>query len=75
MSKPVPIGEAKTTLSKLVERAERGEEVVIRRGETPVAKLVRFDPPSRPPLFGALKGRIEIGPGFDDPLPDFDQYR
>lgn len=74
MGKPVAIGEAKTNLSKLVEKAERGEEVVIRRGSKPVVKLVRYERPDRN-LFGALKGKITIGEGFDDPLPEFDEYR
>jgi antitoxin (DNA-binding transcriptional repressor) of toxin-antitoxin stability system len=74
MSKAVAIGEAKTSLSKLVERAEKGEEVVIRRGDKPVAKLVRYREPERRPIFGALEGQIRIGPGFDDPIPGFEPY-
>ncbi|MCB0871576.1 MAG: type II toxin-antitoxin system prevent-host-death family antitoxin [Solirubrobacterales bacterium] len=74
MGKPVAIGEAKTNLSKLVEKAERGEEVVIRRGSKPVAKLIRYERPDRV-LFGALKGKIKIGEGFEDPLSEFDEYR
>lgn len=74
MNEPVAIGEAKTNLSKLIERAEGGEEVVIRRGSTPVAKLVSYSaPPERSP-FGILEGRIRIGDDFDDPVPGFEPY-
>jgi prevent-host-death family protein len=44
---PVGIHEAKTNLSKLVAKAEAGEEIVLTRGGKPVARLVAFDPPAR----------------------------
>lgn len=74
MGKAVAIGEAKTNLSKLVERAESGEEVIIRRGNTPVVKIVRYTDPDRPNLFGSLGGKIRIGKDFDDPIPGFEPY-
>ena len=74
MNKAVAIGEAKTNLSKLVERAESGEEVVIRRGSKPVVKIVRYTTPDQSPLFGSLEGKIRIGDDFDDPIPGFDSY-
>jgi prevent-host-death family protein len=74
MKKAIAIGEAKTNLSKLIERAEHGEEVVIRRGPRPVAKIVAFEPPPEQPLFGALAGSIRIGEDFDDPIPGFEPY-
>ncbi len=66
---PINIHEAKTQLSKLVETAEGGEEVVIARAGKPVVKLVPFNPvrPIRKP--GALKGKIRISEDFNDPLP------
>jgi len=70
----VAIGEAKTNLSKLVERAEKGEEVVIRRGSTPVAKLVRYSAPSECSPFGILEGKIRIADDFDNPVPGFEPY-
>lgn len=58
------IHEAKTNLSKLVERVEAGEEIVIARSGKPVAMLVpvkeRFPVTGR----GSLKGKIKILPGF-----------
>jgi prevent-host-death family protein len=65
----VTIHRAKTSLSKLIEEASAGEEVVIARGATPVARLVPIDPPARR-QFGAFKDRIDIGPEFFAPLPD-----
>jgi prevent-host-death family protein len=75
MNKAIAIGEAKTNLSKLVERAESGEEVVIRRGSKPVVKIVRYTSPDSPSLFGSLKGKIRIGDDFDDPIPGFEPYQ
>lgn len=62
---------AKTNLSKLIARAEAGEEVVLARGKAPIAKIVALataKPPKR--KFGALKGKIRIGPEFFEPLPE-----
>ncbi len=76
MSEAVSISEAKTQLSKLVARAERGEEVTIRRGRTPVAKLVAITPTSSPrhsPI-GALRGKIWISDDFDELGPEWDPY-
>jgi prevent-host-death family protein len=75
MSKPAEtftIHAAKTNLSKLVARAEAGEEIVLARGKVPVAKIVPLQPvPDKPRRqFGRLKGLISIGPEFFDPLPD-----
>jgi len=68
MDETVSIHVAKTNLSKLIARAEAGEEIVIARGRKPVAKLVPLAPkPKR--VFGALRGKIAIGPEFFEPLP------
>ncbi len=68
MDEIVTIHAAKTHLSRLVARAEAGEEIVIARGSKPVAKLVPIAPkPKR--VFGALRGKFEIGPEFFEPLP------
>jgi antitoxin (DNA-binding transcriptional repressor) of toxin-antitoxin stability system len=72
MSEAVSIGEAKKRLSRLIVRVEAGEEIVLRRGDTPVAKVVPYGCPPRPRSPGALKGRIRIHEGFDDPLPEFE---
>ncbi len=63
---------AKTHFSRLVERAEAGEEIVIARDGRPVARLVslRRGDPRRP---GIWKGRVAISPDFDAPLPEIDE--
>ena len=61
----VNVHAAKTNLSRLLERAEAGEEIVIARAGKPVAKLVRYEPPHPKRVFGSLKGQIVIHGGFD----------
>lgn len=63
----VNIHHAKTQLSRLLERVEAGEEIVIARHGKPVAKLVPFPAQHRKP--GRLKGKIHLKPDFDAPLP------
>ena len=66
---PVTVRAAKTHLSKLIERACAGEDVVIARGSTPVVRLVpvRKVTPSR--RFGAMRGRAQTTKAFYAPLP------
>ena len=69
-SAPVNIHDAKTNLSRLVEEAANGSEVLIAKAGKPVAKLVPLAPsrPERKP--GFMKGRLRIPQDFDAPLPD-----
>jgi prevent-host-death family protein len=62
------IHDAKTHLSRLLDRVVQGEEIVIAKRGRPVAKLVRVTAEPRKP--GRLKGRIRFGPDLDKPLPD-----
>jgi prevent-host-death family protein len=66
----VNIHQAKTHLSRLVDEAARGREVVIARAGRPVARLVPLEEKVRTKRLGLLKGRIRISAAFDDPLPD-----
>jgi len=68
MSEIVSIHAAKTNLSKLVARAEAGEEIIIARGRIPVAKLTAVAPKEKR-VFGALRGEFTVAPEFFDPLP------
>ncbi len=61
---------AKTNLSRLIEQALRGEEVVIARGDKPVVRLVAVDAPQPRRAPGTLKGRIEVPDSFFEPLPE-----
>jgi prevent-host-death family protein len=65
----VTIHAAKTTLSQLIERAHAGEEVVIARGDIPVARLVPIleQPSGRRP--GTLRGLVKIPDALFEPLP------
>jgi antitoxin (DNA-binding transcriptional repressor) of toxin-antitoxin stability system len=47
---------------------------VVRRGPTPVAKIVAYHPPTTPRVPGALKGQITIADDFDDTPNDFAEY-
>jgi prevent-host-death family protein len=71
---PVSIHEAKTHLSRLIARAESGEEIVVRRGAVPVAKIVAYHAPTIPRQPGALKGRIVIADDFDEIPEEFIEY-
>ena len=65
------IHQAKTNLSKLIARAEAGEEVVIARGSEPVVRLAPLTPKKHRRAFGALKGKLNIPDSFFfDPLPE-----
>ncbi len=66
----INIYDAKTQLSKLIEQAAAGKDVVIARGGKPVARLTRLDAPNRKLKFGVLKGKIKLAGDFDAALPD-----
>ena len=61
---------AKTHLSRLLDRAAKGEEVVITRNGRPIARLVPVAALRAPRKLGGLRGRIRIADDFDAPLPD-----
>lgn len=69
MARTVNIHEAKTHLSRLVQEVAAGEEVVIARAGTPVAKLVPYKASGKR-VPGAWKGKIWIAPDFDELPPD-----
>jgi prevent-host-death family protein len=64
--KQVNVHEAKTQLSRLLQEVEDGEEIVIARNGTPVAKLVPHVEGRKPREPGWGEGWIEILPGFDE---------
>ena len=67
--KTVNIHEAKTHLSRLVEAAAAGEEIIIAKSGRPMAKLIALEAPEQPRRPGALRGRIRMHEDFDAPLP------
>lgn len=68
----VNIHEAKTHFSKLVERVEAGEEIVIARSGKPVAKLV---PVGRERRLGTLRGKVTAAPDWDSPEVNEELWR
>jgi prevent-host-death family protein len=66
----VTVHAAKTQLSKLIARAEAGEEVIIARRDKPVVRLVPVEVPKPRRQFGSMKGRASVGPEFFEPLPE-----
>jgi prevent-host-death family protein len=68
----VNIHEAKTNFSRLVERAEHGEEILIGRSGKPVARLVPYHESRAPRTPGGWEGRVMIAPDFDELPPDLD---
>lgn len=67
----VTIHRAKTELSRLLKLVEAGEEVIIARGDKPVAKLSPVVPPVKKSRgYGAWKGKVELPDSFFDPLPE-----
>jgi antitoxin (DNA-binding transcriptional repressor) of toxin-antitoxin stability system len=73
--KIVNIHEAKTHLSRLVQEAIDGEEIVIARGNVPVVKLVLVDSARAVRSPGWARGQVRMAEDFDAPLADFDDYR
>lgn len=67
----VNLYEAKTNLSRLVDRAAAGEEIIIAKAGRPLARLVPIEKKEAlgPRPLGLLKGQVVIGDDFDDPLP------
>ena len=65
----VNVHEAKTQLSRLLARAEAGEEIMIERRGKPVARLIACEP-DRKRHPDVLRGKITVLDSFSDPLPD-----
>jgi prevent-host-death family protein len=68
--KTVNIHEAKTHLSRLLDRVAAGEEIVIAKAGQPVARLVAIKPVRQRRTPGTYKGRVKLGADFDKPLPE-----
>ncbi len=66
----INIHEAKTHLSRLVEEASEGEEIVIAKAGKPVARLVPVEKTSKRRKLGILAGKFAVPSDFDAPLPE-----
>ncbi len=69
MGDRVNIYDAKTRLSQLVDRAAKGEEIIIARSGRPVARLVALQPVTTERKPGRLRGHVRVHRNFDAPLP------
>ena len=70
MQDVIPMHQAKSTLSQLVQRAAAGETVLIGPNGHAVAQLTRLDNAAKPRKLGFLKGKLVVPDDFDAPLPD-----
>jgi prevent-host-death family protein len=73
--KVVNIHEAKTHLSRLIQEALDGEEIVIARGNAPVVRLVLVESARPRRSLGWARGQVTMAPDFDAPLDDFGGYQ
>ncbi len=64
----ITVHRAKTTLSRLIERALAGEEIIIARGAVPAVRLVPIAVRKPKRQFGAMRGRARVTPAFFEPL-------
>jgi len=72
----VNVHEAKTHLSRLLERVEAGEEVVVARAGRPIARLIPYQPRQEPRVPGIWRGMVTLADDFDatpeDLIRDFE---
>lgn len=61
---------AKTHLSRLIDQACSGEEVIIAKGKQPLVKLVSLPGAQPQRRFGAMQGQARVDDAFFEPLPD-----
>lgn len=68
----VNVHEAKTHLSRYLDRVEKGETIILCRHNKPVAELrpLPEEPVGKRRIAGICKGQFEVGPEFFEPLPD-----
>lgn len=66
----INIHEAKTHLSRFIEKAAAGEEIIIAKAGKPIAKLVPLHSPSSSRSLGIFKGKLNVPEDFDAALPE-----
>ena len=71
----VNIHDAKTNLSKLIDKVLKGESVVIAKSNKPVVKLVLIDELKSKRKIGTAKGKVLFSDDYDQPLKDFNEYQ
>ncbi|RPH56374.1 prevent-host-death protein [bacterium] len=71
----ITLEEAERRLADLVDEAAAGEEVIIRRGDGAAFQILPLSTSQPRPRFGSAKGLIRVPDDFDEPLPDFEDYK
>jgi prevent-host-death family protein len=66
--------EAKTHLSRLLEKVKAGRVYYITRRGRRIAELRPLSETCTPPRFGCDKGKVIVGPDFDAPIPELEEY-
>jgi prevent-host-death family protein len=74
MALTVNMQQAKSQLSRLVAKAQTGEEILIAKAGKPVARLTRIEVRAKPRRFGTAKGKVRIRKNFDAPVPGFEEF-
>lgn len=69
----VNIHDAKTNLSKLIEKVQQGKEIIIAKAGKPVVKLVEYKKPLKKRKFGLWKGKVWMSPDFNDEDPEINK--
>ena len=72
MTRMVNVHEAKTHLSRLLQRVINGEEIVIAKASKPIACLTPYTPRPARRTPDNDAGKVVIAPDFDEPLPEFE---
>jgi prevent-host-death family protein len=69
----VNIHQAKTNLSKLIEKTAKGDEVIIAKAGKPIAKLIAYKEELKPRTLGLWKGKVWVSDDFDDEDEDINK--
>jgi len=70
----VNVHQAKTNLSKLIQKVVDGEEVIIAKGNQPIVKMILVDQIKPQRRLGSAKDLVKFADDFDEPLDDFKEY-
>jgi prevent-host-death family protein len=70
----VDLAQAEASFAELLGRVQAGEEVIVTRGNVPVARITPATPRTNRPRFGAAKNLFRVAADFDEPLADFAPY-
>lgn len=68
--KVINVQEAKTHLSRLIDDATEGKDIILGKHGKPLAKLTAYDPRKEPRKLGGFQGKLQISEDFDDEDPE-----